>query len=234
MPQHIGVIGVSPEGSALFYRFLARLISEMPDQTTRPRVTIHAEPFAQYVNAIQADDWATVGHLLAESANTLARAGADFYVLPNNATHHALPLAAAASPSPFVNMVEIVADAIQSDGYAQIGLIGTRYVTFGSTYQTVLGLRGIKLNVPETNDAEDIDRIIFQEAVHGSVSKPSIHRVAAIVDNLASIGCEAIVLGASEASLMLDNDHIPLPVIDPVELLARTTLVRAADEAEVP
>jgi len=219
MPQHIGVIGVSPEGSALFYRFLARIISEMPEPAKRPRVTIHAEPFAEYVNAIK--------------ANTLARAGADFCVLPDNATHHALPLAAAASPSPFVNMVEIVADAIQNDGYAQIGLIGTRYVTFGSTYQTVLGLRGIKLNVPETNDAEDIDRIIFQEAIHGSVSKPSVHRVAAIVDTLASIGCEAIVLGASEAALMLDTDHIPLPVIDPIELLARTTLTRAADEAEV-
>lgn len=233
MPQHIGVIGVSPEGSSIFTRALSRRISDIDEPALRPHVTLHHAPFANYLEAIHNDDWAAVGHLLADSAGALTAAGADFCVLPDNATHHALPLAAANSPAAFLNMVEIVADAIQAKHHTQVGLIGTKYVTFGSTYQTVLGLRGIKLNVPELEDALEIDRVIFDEAVKGTVSRASTDRVARVIAGLADLGCEAIVLGASEASLILKDAQLPLPVIDPVEHLADATLLRAADEVEV-
>ncbi|MFU8828332.1 MAG: aspartate/glutamate racemase family protein, partial [Phycisphaerales bacterium] len=159
MAKHIGIVGVSPEGSSICYRTIGRRASEIPDSSQRPCITLHNLPFSTYVEAIRADDWATVGQMLRESATTLKHAGADFCVLPDNATHHALQFAEAGSPLPWMNMITMVADAIEANRCQHVGLIGTKYVTYGSTYQTMLGLRKIKVHVPDLDDAEVIDRI---------------------------------------------------------------------------
>ncbi len=229
MAKRIGIVGVSPEGSSIFYRMIGRRVADLPPGGVHPEVLLHNVAFSLYVEAIRRDDWSAVASYLALSAEVLSRAGADFCVLPDNATHHALPLASASSPLPFLNMTELVAEAVQRSGHEHVGLIGTRYVMSGSTYQTVLGLRGIKLHVPGDEDAEAIDRIIFEEAVRGSVSERSIDRVSAAMDRLAKNGCETVILGASEASLMLRHESLPLSVVEPIALLADAAIAHATE-----
>lgn len=233
MAKHIGIVGVSPEGSSICYRTIGRRSSEIPDPAQRPAITLHNLPFSSYVEAIKADDWPTVGAMLRDSATVLQKAGADFCVLPDNATHHALQLAEAGSPLPFINMIGLVADAIEANQCKHVGLIGTKYVTFGSTYQTMLGLRKIKLHVPDEADAIAIDRIIFGEAIYGRVRPESIELVNGVVEKLASKGCEAMILGASEATNMLNPRQLRLPLFDPVELLAEAAVAHATQTAEV-
>ena len=232
MPKHIGIVGVSPEGSAICYRMLGRRAAAIEQPEHRPSITLHNSPFSRYVELIKAGDWQGVAETLIESTRVLERAGAEFCILPDNVSHYALPMVAAQSPLPFLNMIDIVADAIEANNCSEIGLIGTKYVTFGSTYQTVLGLRGIKLHVPEETDADTIDRIIFSEAVYGSVRDESLRNVAHVIQRLADRGAEAVVLGASEASLMLAGSMLPLPLFDPVELLAAAALNHALSEVE--
>lgn len=233
MPKHIGIVGVSPEGSSICYRTIGRRASEIASPTQRPAITLHNLPFSSYVEAIRADDWPAVGQMLRDSASTLKQAGADFCVLPDNATHHALPLAEVGSPLPWINMITLVADAIEANRCKDVGLIGTKYVTYGSTYQTILGLRKIKLHVPAIEDAEEIDRIIFSEAIYGRVRPESIEKVNAVVRKLADRGCEALILGASEATYMLSAHELPIPLFDPVELLAEAAVAHALHAVEV-
>lgn len=233
MPKHIGIIGVSPEGSSICYRMIGRRASEIEKSDHRPSVTLHNRPFSNYVAMIKAGDWEGVAEHLAASAHVLNGADCDFCILPDNVSHYALPMAQAKSPLPILNMIELVADAIETNGCREIGLIGTKYVTFGSTYQTLLGLRGIKLHVPNDADAETIDRIIFTEAVYGSVRDQSVNMVADVMARLKEKGAEAVVLGASEASLMLAGALLPLPLFDPIELLAEAAIAHALREVEV-
>lgn len=165
--------------------------------------------------------------MLCASARVLADVGCDFCVLPDNVTHHALPLAEANSPIPWVNMIDLVADAVKANGCRNVGLIGTRIMTFGSTYQTALGLRGMKLLVPDEPDVNIVDSIIFNEAIYGHVCVESSRRVSSIVHGLGQQGCDAVILGSSEASIMLKVEDSPLPLFDPVELLAEAAVNRA-------
>jgi len=220
VPKHIGIVAVSPEGSAFCYRMIGRRCSEVDDPARRPVVTLHNKPFSSYVERLNEKDWEGMAHLLIDSARVLNNAGADFCVLPDNVAHHALQLVEGQSPVPFLNMIELVADAVQGAGCSKIGLIGTQYVMSGSTYQTVLGLRGMHLLVPEADEAEDIDSIIFNEAIYGSVRQESKAKVMKAIMRLGQRGCDAVVLGSSEASLLMAVEESPLPVFDPVELLA--------------
>lgn len=227
MPQHIGIVAVSPEGTSFCYRVIGRRASEVADPSRRPRVTLHNLPFSSYVEAIGRGDWEAVAAMLSESARVLFHAGADFCILPDNVCHHALPMAQVDSPIPWVNMIELVADAAGTAGCKQVGLIGTKFVTFGSTYQTLLGLRGIHLMVPDEDEAEMIDRVIFREAVFGRVMMDSRKRINATIARLGERGCDAVILGSSEASLLTTADEAPLPMIDPMELLAAAAVERA-------
>jgi aspartate racemase len=165
--------------------------------------------------------------MLAMSAHALHTAGADFCILPDNALHHAVQMAEHRSPIPFLNMIDLVAETVKTNGCRTLGLIGTKFVTFGSTYQTALGLRGMHLLVPDTTGVEEIDRIIFAEAIYGRVRPASRNRVVDAIAGLADRGCDALILGCSEASMIMTVEDSPLPVVDPVELLAEAAVHRA-------
>lgn len=227
MPRHIGIVGVSPEGSSFCYRVIGRRASEVDEESRRPIVSLHNRPFSLYLDALNRDDWPRIAELLRDSAIALSHIGADFCVLPDNVCHHAIHLAEAHSPLPWLNMIDLVANTLETNGCRKVGLIGTKFVTSGSTYQTVLGLRGIHLLVPSDDDTIEVDRIIFTEAVKGRVRAESRDRVARVVRSLADRGCEAVILGSSEAPLLIGSDSSPLPVFDPVELLAEAAIARA-------
>lgn len=227
MPKHIGIVAVSPEGSANCYRSIGGRCSEIRDPTRRPTVTLHNRPLSTYVEALERGDWPRVAEMLRDSARALAHAGADFCVLPDNVCHHALPMAESGSPIPWLNMIDLVADALKASGCSRVGLIGTKYVTYGSTYQIALGLRGMHLHVPPEDETTVIDHIIFDEAVHNRVKPESRERVLASVKNLKSRGCEALILGATEAGMLVDAATCPIPIFDPVELLADAAIYHA-------
>lgn len=234
MPKHIGIAAVSPEGSAFCYRQIGRRASEIETPEHRPLITLHNRPFSTYVEALNRGDWSTIAAMLRDTAVVLAEAGANFCVLPDNVAHHALPMAEAGSPIPWLNMIDLVAEAIQSNGCKKVGLIGTKFVTYGSTYQTVLGLRGMHLHVPPEDESDAIDKIIFTEAIYGRVRRDSRDKVVATISGLASRGCEAVILGTTEASLLFAVEESPLPAFDPVELLAEAAIRYATADGATP
>src|SRR5262245_53241499 len=93
LTKHIGIVGVSPEGAALFYRQISRQAARLLPPQEHPRVSIHNEPLALYIDAIRQNDWHAVGRLLRRSADLLARCGAEFCLSPDNAVQHGIHLA---------------------------------------------------------------------------------------------------------------------------------------------
>ena len=124
-------------------------------------------------------------------------------------------------------MTDVVAEAVAKDGRKAVGLIATRLVTSGSTYQTHLGLRGCQLFVPAEPDVAAIDSIIFGELVHGVVRAESRERFKLVISNLATAGCEGVVLGYTEAGLLLSDETPALPLYDSTALLARAAVKMA-------
>jgi aspartate racemase len=229
VPRHIGIVAVSPEGAALFYRQISRQASHLLEPHQHPRVSLHSEPLALYIDAVRNQDWHAVGDLLRRSAEILARTGAEFCLTPDNAVQHGVHLAESGSPIPWLTMPDLVAKAISADGKKVVGLVGTKMVTTGSTYQTHLGLRGIHVLAPEPQEAEEMDQIIFNELIYGNINPASQQRVLTILGNLASRGCEGVILASSEAPLLITEENTPLPLYDAADILAQGA-VRAAIE----
>lgn len=216
--QHVGIVAVSPEGAALAYRQFHRHATQMTMPEDRPCVTLHGEPFDQYLKAVADQDWETIGMLLRRSAECLAAAGADFCLTPDHVVQHAVQMAETGCPIPWLTMAELLADEVSQEGRQSVGILGTRMVTNGSAYQTHLGLKGVKVMTPSPEEVDEVDSIIFHELVLGETHDSSRRRLGEIISGLADRGAEAIVMGSSEVPLLLSSSNCPLPLYDPGEI----------------
>ena len=220
---------MSPEGSALCYRRIARLASEIADADSRPLITLHNLPFATYLDAVYEGDWAKVGQMLRWSSETLAAAGADFCILPDNVAHYAMHFVEDQTPIPWVNMIDLVAEAVCRDGLKTVGIIGTKLLMTGSVYQTVLGMRGVVVHPPSDEDADRIDSVIFNELVEGRIEPESQQYFTDSIKRLQDNGCEGVILGSTETPLLLRTGVVGMPTYDPVELLVDAAMRRALE-----
>lgn len=232
MASHIGIVGVSPEGASLFFRAISRQASQMLPPDEHPTVSLHNESLALYIDAIRKHDWHAVGNLLRRSAEVLARVGAAFAVTPDNAVLHGLHLAQPGSPIPWLTIPEVVASAVAKDGRKHVGLIGTKLVTEASTYQTILGLKGISVHVPPADDCNRLEDIIYGELIYGHARPESQAAVLDIIDSLArDQGCQGVILGCSEAPLLVNAGNCPIPAYDAVDILAEAAIRKAMQPA---
>ncbi len=231
MSSHIGIVAVSPEGAALFYQAITRQSARLRPPGEHPRLSVHNEPLAQYIDAIRRDDWMTVGKLLRRSAELLARCGAEFCLTPDAAVQHAVQLAEVGSPIPWLTMTDLVGQAVSRDGRRVVGIIGTELVMNSSTFQMHLGIRGIHVLAPKPDDAKAIDHIIFNELIFGQIHPQSRAIVLDTIGRLAQAGCEAVILASSEAPLLVSKENCPLPIYDASDLVAEAAVRRTMEQA---
>ncbi|MHA7812280.1 MAG: aspartate/glutamate racemase family protein [Phycisphaerales bacterium] len=224
MTMHIGIVGVSPEGAALCYQQLFRHAAILLEPHMHPTVSVHNIPLAQYIDAVRRDDWVQVGTYLSESAKRLASIGAEFCFSPDNAIQHAVQLAKTNSPIPWLKMTDAVATRIIEDKRETVGVIGTRYVTTGSAYQTGLGIKGIKLVRPSDEDTDLLDNIIFSELVYGIIEEESREAMLDVIRRLCDRGCEGIILGNSEAPLLITPEVCDVPLYNASDIMAEHAL----------
>lgn len=224
--MHIGIVGVSPEGAAVFYQQLTRQASRVLGPDGQPRVSVHNEPLHLYLEAIRRGDWHAVDRLLRRSAELLARCGATLCVCPDNAVQHAVQMAEVGSPIPWLTMGELVAKAVCADGKKTVGLIGTKLITNSSTYQTHLGLKGVQVLGPEAGEDDTLDQIIFGELLYGQIRPESRLAVLQIIAGMARRGCDGVILACSEAPMLVTRENSPLPVYDSADILAEAAVRR--------
>lgn len=227
MTQHIGIVAGSAEGAALCYRTICLEAPPLMGEHNHPEVTMNSAPMAEHMPYILSGDWEGVAGLLLESAHRVARAGADFAICPDNTYHQAFEYLVPRSPIPWLHIAEAVAEEARRHGFRRLGILGTKYLTEGPVYPGTLKEFGIEREIPDAEDRERINDIIFKELVNGLFAEGSRLYFNEVTDKLKARGCDAVVLGCTEIPLIVRPDDCPLPTLDSTRLLARAALKRA-------
>jgi aspartate racemase len=191
---------------------------------------MHTHPLSEYMRFVDADDWNGVAQLMLSSADKLAAAGADFLICPDNTIHRAFDLMIARSPRPWLHIVEEVAREAKRRNYRRLAVLGTRYTMEGPVYPKKLGESGLEYRVPNPEQRERINQIIFDELVYGDFRPASLDYFVSVVRELKNQGCDAVVLGCTEIPLLVTAETSPLPILDSTRLLARAAVRRAIGE----
>lgn len=234
MPQHIGIVGCSAEGAALCYRTICVEGAELLGPHAHPEVSLHTHSLAAYTACLERGDWPGVAELMRDSAEKLAKTGAEFLICPDNTIHNALPHLEGRSPLPWLHIAEVAADQARMRGFRRLALTGTRWLVESELYPERLAMRGLAFLRPEAAECTEINRIIMEELVCGVFKPEAVAYFQKVIARLKDEGCDAVILGCTEIPLILDDSNSPLPTLDSTRLLARAALHRAAQGAAVP
>jgi aspartate racemase len=230
MSAHIGIVACSAEGAALCYRTLCIEGSRLLGPHAHPEVTMHSISFSEYVACLDRNDLAGVAELMLRSARTLAGAGADFLICPDNTIHAAMALVTPLSPLPWLHIAEVVAEAAMQGGYQRLGLTGTRWLVNSEVYPEKLAQHGLAFLRPSDSERDEIGRIIMDELVCGVFNADAIAYLQQTIARMKDEGCDAVVLGCTELPLLINDSNSSLPTLDSTRLLARAALRRATRE----
>jgi aspartate racemase len=226
---HIGIVACSTEGAALCYRTISLEGAQMVGCHDHPEVSLHSYSLAQYMKCIDGGDWAGVAELMLASAEKLARAGADFLICPDNTIHQAFDLVEHRSARPWLHIAREVAREAQRRQCRRLAVLGTRYLMEGPVYREALDAAGIEQRIPDAEQRERINQIIFDELVNGQFLRRSLEYYVEVIRVMKEEGCDAVVLGCTEIPLLVTPESSPLPVLDSTRILARAAVRKAVE-----
>src|SRR5215468_2869358 len=125
--KHLGILAHSTEGASLCFLAFCQEGARVLGSHVYPDVTLDYIAFGHSMPAWDAGDYGPIRATLSVSVDRLARAGADFFICPDNTAHLALEQPGADLALPGLHIAEVVA----GDHRRRVGVLGTRYLMDG-------------------------------------------------------------------------------------------------------
>ena len=222
----IGLIGgMSWESTVTYYKIINETVKEKLGGLHSAKCILYSIDFQEIEECQANGNWEKSGEILGEAANNLEKAGADFIVICTNTMHKVINQIKEKISIPILHIAEMTAEKILEKGLKNIALLGTKYTMEQDFYKSKLIEKGINVIIPDKNDIEIINEVIYDELCLGTINSDSKKKFLEIVDKLRSKGAEGIILGCTEIGLLIKNEDTDVPLFD--------TAVIHAEEAAV-
>lgn len=221
----IGLIGgMSWESTVTYYQNINQTIHEQLGGFHSAKILLYSVDFHEIEELMSKNEWDKSAELLAAAAINLEKAGADFILICTNTLHKVAPQVQAKLSVPILHIAEATAEVLKENGISKAALLGTKYTMKQDFYKEKLLSAGIEVLIPDDNDVELVNRIIFDELCLGIVSDKSKKELLRIIAQLADDGAQGVVLGCTEIGLIINQEDTALPVFD-------TTLIHSGKAA---
>lgn len=200
--------------TAEYYRRLNEGVEARLGGLHSARVLIHSVDFQAVDDAENADDWEGMAQILVDGAKSLEAGGAEAILLAANTMHRVADRVRESVDVPFVHIAESTAASVEAAKQRKVGLVATATTMAGDFYTTPFEERGIEVILPLEEERAEVDRMIYEELVHGIIKDTSRKAFRQVMQGMADRGAEGIVLAGTELGLLLEEDDSPVPVHD--------------------
>jgi len=224
----IGVLGgMGPEATIELFAQIVRRTRAKKDRD-HLRVIIDNNPkVPDRTNAILHGGESCLPELV-RSARTLQRAGADFIVIPCVTVHYFHGALQKRTSLPVLSIIdETVKMVRRHKGVRRVGLLATTGTIKAGLFQREVKDKKLEVLVPsETTQANVVMKAIYAIKADGATTQArTLIRGAA--QELLDRGAQIIVAGCTEIPLVLKDGDLPVPVIDPIAILADAAIHHA-------
>jgi len=221
----IGILGgMGPEATVdLFYRII-RATPAQKDQD-HPRTIIYSNSkVPDRTAAILGDGPSPVPEML-KAARALEVAGADFIIIPCNTAYHFIDELRDGVGIPILHMIEVSAQRVQEElpTVKRTGLIATTGTVKSGIYHRSFSNTGVEIITPNEKFQREAMKAIYERIKSGDL-KGGGEIIRDVADNLLENGAQIVLCGCTEVSLVLKDGDIPVPVVDPLQILAETAV----------
>lgn len=224
----IGMIGgMSWESSVTYYQIINRTIKEKLGGFHSAKCLLYSVDFHEIEECQSRGDWERSADILAEAAVSLERGGAEFIIICTNTMHKVVDRIQERISIPILHIAEVTADELLRQKIGTVALLGTKYTMEQDFYKEKLTGRGIRVMIPEAEDRERINNVIYNELCLGIVSDRSKRDFMRIIDGLLKKGAEGVILGCTEIGLLVDQSDMDAPLFDTTLIHGRRAALHA-------
>lgn len=223
----IGLIGgMSWESTVTYYQVINETVKERLGGLHSAKCVLYSVDF-QEIEACQASgDWERSGEILGEAARSLQAAGADFIVICTNTMHKVEAQIRKKIDIPILHIAEATASLLKAENMNRVGLLGTKYTMTQEFYKGKLAECGVEMIVPEEEEIETVNQVIYGELCRGIISEASKKEYINIISHLKGRGAQGVILGCTEIGLLVNSQDTEVPLFD-------TALIHARKAAEL-
>lgn len=219
----IGLIGgMSWESTSLYYKTINEYIKNKLGGLYSAKCILYSVNFEEISRLQKSGDWEKCGEILGDIAKKLETAGADYIVICTNTMHKVVPEMKKYINIPVIHIAEAAYGRIAAKGIKNIGLLGTKYTMQQDFYKSILIDKGLNVIIPDEEDIEFINNVIFNELCCGKINPKSKQKFIEIVEKLKKKGAEGIILGCTEIVMLISQKDIDIPVFDTTAIHAET------------
>ena len=224
----IGLLGgMSWESTALYYRLINEATRRKLGQLHSAPIAMVSVDFAEIEQLQQRGAWRDAGTLLAQQAQRVEAAGADFLLICTNTMHKVADDVAAAISIPLLHLADATAREVVAGGLSCVGLLGTRFTMEQDFYRNRLEAHGLQVRVPTEEDRDIVHRVIYEELCLGRVEDNSRMEYQRIIAQLGTQGAQAVIAGCTEITMLVDPGQSPLRMFDTTAIHAQAAVAMA-------
>ena len=225
----IGLIGgTSWESTLEYYRLLNEFTKKRLGGLHSAQILMYSLDFGPVEQAMRSGHWQAVADELTHGARCLEQGGADFFLLCSNTTHKCAQEVAGSVQIPLLHIGQATGAEIRRLGLNKAGLLGTRFVMQEDFLKGYLEKHfHLEILVPEFNEQETINRVIFEELCQGTFNDTSRRFFQGCIDRLKDRNAQCIILGCTEIPMLITAEDSALPIIDTTALHAGAAVDQA-------
>lgn len=221
----IGLLGgMSWESTVTYYQVINETIKKELGGLHSAKCILYSVDFDEIEAYQSRGEWDKSAEVLAQAAQALERAGADFIIICTNTMHKVATEIRRKITIPLLHIADTTAMELKKSRIKKVGLLGTKYTMQQEFYKKVLQDNGIEVIVPDDADIEVVNRIIYDELCLGKITAPSKAAYLRIISELSQQGAQGIILGCTEIGLLVKQSDTSVPLFD-------TTLIHAEKAA---
>lgn len=222
----LGVIGgVGPLATVYFADMVVRLTRAACDQDHIPMLIFNDSQIPDRTAHIMDSSKPNPLPTMIRDAKLLESCGVDYIAIPCNTAHYFYSQIQSSVKIPIINIIEETVKHIISniDSVKKIGIMATAGTIYAGSYQRECQKHSIECLVPNEAEQRALMDIIYNQVKAGRpVDNESF---MAIIEGLKSRGCDAVILGCTELSIIHSDLKLNRPdVIDSLRTLAEVSI----------
>ncbi|MEI2666985.1 aspartate/glutamate racemase family protein [Rossellomorea sp. LJF3] len=219
----IGLIGgMSWESSVKYYKVINEEVKERLGGLHSAKCLLYSVDFEEIERYQAEGNWESAGRALGEVASSLEKAGAEFIVICTNTMHKVIDYIEARIDIPVLHIADATANEIQRADMKTVGLLGTAYTMEQDFYKSRIQSNGINVLVPDQEERNTINKVIFEELCLGKMEQSSKDYYKSVIQKLVDRGAEGVILGCTEIGLLVKPEDSEVPLFD-------TTVIHAIE-----
>jgi len=214
--KKIGLIGgMTPESTCYYYRKYIEISRKKFRKYEYPELLIYSINFRDFF--MNPEGWEGRKRILINAAKALERAGAELIALTANTPHIVFDDIQKEISVPMVSIIDAVAEEILSHGLKKVLLLETKTTMSSGFYVNALKNKGLEVVVPNEEEQEELNRIIFEELAFENLK--SKRWIIDLIERYAKEeGVEGVILGCTELPLAVKRGDVSIEVFDSAEI----------------